>query len=313
MNSVIKSSWMSLAMLASSAMSLQASVLLYEGFGYGLADNATINGATATGTGVQGNWTVTNTGAGAASSLYKTSDLSFGSSFVTNGGGSLRLNATYSGGNTVSSATVNLSNTASGTIWGSYLANFATIGSANGGSFLAGVATAPDGATSSLKSGVLSNTNPTDRKLADGYDTSTTASGNFAFAQNTTYLFISRFTNVGTALSVGTTGVGTTWALTLAQYETWLAGGATEAGLDSNYSVRVFDTATTGTFSYDSNGHLTLRADAPDNNGSSMTLNVDELRFGTTLADVYVVPEPSVSLLGLAAGVICFSRRQRKA
>lgn len=303
-----------LAVLASTAMSLQASVLLYEGFSYGLADNATINGVAATGTGVQGNWTVTNTGAGAASSLYKTAGLDFGSNFVTSGGGSLRLNATYSGANTVNSATVNLSNTATGTIWGSYLANYTAIGTANGGSFVSGVATAADGATSSLKSGVASNALATDRKLANGYDTATTVSGNFAFATGTTYLFISRFTNVGATLGGGTNGVGTTWALTLAQYESWLSGGATEAGLDSNYSVRVNDTATTGTFTYDSNGYLVFRADAPDNNGSSMTLTVDEVRFGTTLADIYAVPEPSVfSSLALAVGVISFSRRRRNA
>jgi len=307
------SSWLTVAVLASTAASLQASVLLYEGFGYGLADNANINGAAATGTGVQGNWTVTNSGGGTASSLYKTGGLDFGSSFVTSGGGSLRLSATYGGTNTVSSATVNLSNTATGTIWGSYLANYTTIGTANAGSFVAGVATAADGATSSLKSGVLSNALAADRKLANGYDTTVNAPTNFAFATGTTYLFISRFTNVGSALSVGSPGVGTTWALTLAQYESWLAGGATEVGLDSNFSAKISDTATTGTFTYDSNGYLVFRADAPDNNGSATTLIIDEVRFGTTLADVYAVPEPSVSLLGLAAGAICFSRRQRKA
>ena len=100
----------------------------------------------------------------------------------------------------------------------------------------------------------------------------------------------------------------------MAQYESWLAGGATEVGLDSNYSVRVNDTATSGAFTYDSNGYLVFRADAPDNNGSSTTLTVDEVRFGTTLADIYAVPEPSVfSSLVFAAGVISFSRRRRNA
>jgi len=311
-SSLTKSSWVTLAALASTAMSLQASVLLYEGFGYGLANNASINGAAATGTGVQGNWTVTNTGT--ASSLYKTSDLSFGSNFATNGGGSLQLSATYNGSNSVSSATVNLSNTGTGTIWGSYLANFTTIGTANSGSFVSGVATGTNGVTSSLKSGVLSNTNDTDRKLSNGYDSTATPSGNFAFATSTTYLFVSRFTNVGTALGGGINGAGTTWALTQAQYESWLAGGATEAGLDSNFSVRVNDALVgSGTFAYDSNGYLVFRSDAPDNNGSAMTVTVDEVRFGTSVADIYAVPEPSTALLSLGAGLIWFSRRRRTA
>lgn len=309
------SSWLVLAMLASTAASLQASVLLYEGFSYGLADNANINGTTATGTGVQGNWTVTKTGTGTTSNVYKTAGLSFGSNFVTSGSGSLRLSATYSGGNTVSSVTVNLSNTATGTVWSSYLLSYSTAGStSNGGSLITGVATAADGATSSLKSGMLSNTSVTALKAANGYDATSTASANFAFVADTTYLFISRFTNVGATLGGGTDGVGTTWALTLAQYESWLAGGATETGLDSNYSARAIDTASAGAFTYDSNGYLVFRADAPDNNGSSMTMTIDEVRFGTELADIYAVPEPSVfSSLALAAGVIGFSRRRRNA
>lgn len=314
MNLLNRSSFLTLAAVASTAMSLQASVLLYEGFGYGLADNANINGAAATGTGVSGSWTVNNSFGtfGSASSVYKTSGLSFGSNFITSGG-SLQVNSRYDGGvNSVSTATVNLSNTATGTIWGSYLASF-SIGNANAGSFLNGIATGSDGANSSLKAGINSNTVPGDRKLTNGYDNSATASATgFLFAPSTTYLFISRFTNVGIALGGPTNGVATTWALTLAQYENWLATGATEAGLDSNYSLRVNDTATTGTFAFNNSGYLVLRSDAPDFNGATMNANVDELRFGTDLADIYAVPEPSVfSSLVLAAGVIGFSRRRR--
>ncbi|WAC21700.1 hypothetical protein OVA24_09910 [Luteolibacter sp. SL250] len=293
---------------------LQAGVILYEGFDYNIANNTSIHGTQATGSGIQGNWTVTNTGPGSPSSTYQTAGLSFGPNFATSSGGSLRLGATYgSGTNVVTTATVSLSATATGTVWGSYLANYTTIGLANGGSMLAGVATTAEGTTSNLKAGVASNTLATDRKLAAGYDNSSTVSGNFAFATGTTYLFISRFTNVGATLGGGTNGVATTWALTLAQYENWLSTGATEAGLDNNYSVRVNDTSTSGTSAFDPTGHLMFRADAPDNNGSSMIAVVDEIRFGTALADVHVVPEPSAVLLGSGAGMIPFLRRRRMA
>jgi len=308
----LKPSWCVFVIAGFTAASVEAGLLLYEGFDYSLANNASIHGTAAAANGVQGNWTVTNTGPGTPSITYQTAGLTFGSNFLTSGGGALRLSATYaSGTNVVTTATVNLSATATGTVWGSYLVNFTTIGLSNGGSLLNGVATTMEGTTSNLKAGVASNTLATDRKLAAGYDNSSAVSGNFAFTTGTTYLFISRFTNVGNTLGGGVNGVATTWALTLSQYENWLSAGATEAGLDGNYSVRVNDTATTGSSAYDPNGHLMLRADAPDNNGSSMVAIVDEIRFGTALADVHVVPEPSSVLIGLAAGVIPFIRRQR--
>lgn len=301
---------------AASIASSQASLLLYEGFNYGVADGTTINGVGSTASGTQENWAVNNTiaGGGSASSVFKTSGLSFGSNFTTTSG-ALLMTTSYNGGqNNASAATVKLNVSTTGTLWGSYLVNFTSIGLASNGSFLAGIgssATPADASAVNFKSAMISNAAPTDRKLANGYDPASTASTNFQFLTGTTYLFISKYTNVGTALSAGTTGVGTTWALTLAQYETWLAGGATEGTLNANSSIRVSDAAvTSGTFSFDQGGYLTLRADAPDNNGSQLVATVDELRFGTALGDVYVVPEPSVALLGLGSGLLAFRRRR---
>ena len=218
-----------LAAFGATLASSPASLLLYEGFDYGVADATSINGVASNATGTQGAWAVNNTipSGGGASSTYRTSGLTFGSSFQTSAG-ALRLSATYSGQNAASAATVQLNTTATGTVWSSYLGSFTTISLVNGGSLLAGIGSSAlpvDSNSMNFKSGLISNAAATDRKLANGYDPGV-STVNFNLATGTTYLFISKYTNVGTALSAGTTGVGTTWALTQAQYETWLAGGA---------------------------------------------------------------------------------------
>lgn len=52
--------WTGLALVMLSVADVDAVVLVYEGFDYSLANNATINGVSATGFGLQGSWAVTN-------------------------------------------------------------------------------------------------------------------------------------------------------------------------------------------------------------------------------------------------------------
>ena len=90
--------WTGLALVMLSVADVDAVVLVYEGFDYSLANNATINGASATGFGLQGNWAVTNdlpkngSNSGSASSVYQTSGLSFGTAFAPTEAGSVKLN-----------------------------------------------------------------------------------------------------------------------------------------------------------------------------------------------------------------------------
>lgn len=307
-----------LGALLLAAPSLQATLLVYEGFNYGLADNATIHNAAGTGTGTQGNWTVTNvTG---SSSVYQTTGLSFGSNFLTSAGGAFKQSSTWSTANTnQTTATLRLDTTTTGTLWSSYLVSYTTISTSNGGFARQGVSTDTAGTTVNLLSQVYSNTLASDRKLGSGYDATPTASSNTAFATGTNYLFISSFTNVGTALSAGTTGVATTWVFTQTGYDNWVTvGGSSQSALDTYAFKKMADAAvTSGTYGFDSVGYLTFQTNSPDQGGHNFTAIYDELRYGTELSDVVsAVPEPSTyaAIFGtLTLATAAFRRRSRSA
>ena len=287
-----------------SVADVDAVVLVYEGFDYSLANNATINGASATGFGLQGNWAVTNdlpkngSNSGSASSVYQTSGLSFGTAFAPTEAGSVKLNTNYNWSrNARTTATIPLDATASGTVWCGYLVNYATIGNANGGYAREGIATSSGGAAINLASQLTSNQLASDRKLAVSYDNTLSSSGNIPFATGTTYLYLSKYTNVGLPLSGSQTGVATTWVMTQPQFETWVAGGASEATLGANATVSMADAATTGTYGFDTTGFLALQADAPDYNNYQVVAIYDEIRYGTKLKDVYNPDPPATQII----------------
>src|SRR5690606_839263 len=120
-----------------------------------------------------------------------------------------------------------------------------------------------------------------------------------------TYLVISKFTNVGTALSAGSPGVATNWYLTQTDFDSWVTdGGQLESALDSYAFKKQTDTQTSGTFSLDENSYLGLRSDAPNQNGFVTAATFDEIRYGTDLASVYAaIPEPS-TCAGIAGAIM---------
>ncbi len=300
--------------------SLQAGVLVLESFNYGAV---AVNGVAAIGTGLTGSWTATNTvlGSGSASSVFSGTGLTFGANYATSNG-ALITSSTYNGNNSFTTATVQLSPSAAtiGTLWSSYLINWGGIGLAGNGSTLTGIggsAAPADNTNIFLRSQMASNTLASDRKIGSGYDATATISGNTALAIGTTYLYVSKYTNVGTPLSAGTTGVATTWILTVDQYNAlYTSGSLTEAGLNGVGAVtqKISDPAiTTGNYAFDGTRYLTLKADAPDSNGLQTNATWDEIKYGTDIGDVIgVVPEPSaVSLIGLALGSLGLRRRER--
>lgn len=303
--------------VAGATTSSQATLLVQESFNYGGSAISNMNGVAETGTGLQGNWTVTNAlpSGGLASSAYQTTGLTFGSNYGTTSGGALLSTTRFSGSNAATTATVQLDVNATGEVWGSYLVSYNTISSSNGGFAQEGIATSAAGTTINLTSMMQSNTLATDRKLQVGYDSSVTSSiSNTAFLTGTTYIYISKYTNVGTAPTVGTPGVATTWVMTQAQYDLWVTGGATELTLTANSLVTRTETVTSGSaILFDNTGFVTLKTDAPNTNNAQVVAIFDEVRYGTTLSDVYsAVPEPSATALLFGAGVsVLLFRRKR--
>jgi hypothetical protein len=306
--------------------SLKATLLVYEGFDYGSSAITNINGTASTAgtgsaTGTQGTWTVTNVlpSGGSASSAYQTTGLSFGTNFATSSGGALLQTSKYSGTNAQSVATLQLNTTATGTVWSSYLVNYTNIDLASGGSGQAGLSGTASGASTYFSASLSSNTTVASRVVGARYD-ATASTGASSLATGTTYLFLSRLTNVGVNLTASITGVMTTWVFTQSGYDTWVTtGGGLESNLNTYaFKVQADSAVTTGIYNLDSTSYLTLKTDAPDSNNSQTIAIYDELRYGTDLTDVTsAIPEPSTyaAIFGALAlcGATCRRRRSRNA
>lgn len=296
------------------AVEARASLLVYESYnGY---NNASLTGQAATGTGLTGSYAFNGTSS-TQSFTVQTGGLAFGSLNSTSGksvrGSSTDLGAT---------SEVKLALAASpviGTLYSSYLINFITLSSAGGlGELRAVSATGDTGGSSRFRSAADQTGNST-ATPGNAYD-STFTSGANNLTVGTTYLVVGRFTNVGTALSVGTSGQGTTFIMTAAQYASFLAGGADDNYLDSasvgslasNITAKAVDAPVTGgTLGFASNNFIQVGIAASSTTNGTQSFDYDEVRFGTTLSAVTQVPEPGVVSLLAAAGLV-LARRRRK-
>lgn len=287
---------MSAFLFAASAVPSQAALLVYEGFNY--TTGSTLNTITPNASTVGLNKTTAYAGNGVANYTVQ-SGLAFGP--LTTSGGSISA----TGPTAVGAAKLSL-NSYVGTLWSSYLVNFSSFSSVDRG----------DGALSRVSNDTSNNgerfNSYADSRTPSGSPTSNlgisyNAASNITVGStglelNTTYILISRFTNVGSSIPAGT-GTGTLYALTLSQFNSFLSAGGTESYLDS---------ATIGTGA----SNVTGRVSNTNNNNTPTTywfqstnyaqfVNVndsvtfDELRYGSTLTDVVPVPEPQT--LGLAA------------
>ena len=103
----------------------------------------------------------------------------------------------------------------------------------------------------------------------------------------------------------------TTYALTASQFDTFILNGGTEAFLDTlgNYTYKVVDTSdTAGTDDFATGNFLNMVS-------VTGVGKFDEIRYGSTLADVTPTSIPEPTILGLtvaACGVILVWNRQRK-
>ncbi|WPJ95185.1 hypothetical protein SH580_17320 [Coraliomargarita algicola] len=322
--------------LALSAFTLAAStasadLLVYEGFNYGGSDTA-INGiavgggavgltgsyATATGTSGSGN---------TQASTYLATGLSFSNLSTT--GGSLQQSVipkidltkeyVYS--------SVALDTSATGDIYGSMLVNIATSELTLGGdSSNSGISDLRVQDSSNLTGNANSSMLTTAKRASQAgvkagasYTANGPISGSNAINTNQTYLFITRYTNVGLAGG----GTANLWVLDETQYDLWQADGGSEIDL-ATYALMETSNSGTDTIAFDATksirvgtGEFNLDFNSGSANYSNLgelTVTYDEIRYGSTLGDVVVVvPESSQYSLILGALLACFvgARRRR--
>lgn len=133
-----------------------------------------------------------------------------------------------------------------------------------------------------------------------------------------TYMAIGIFTNVGTALSAGDPGTASVYVLDEAQFENFVANGRSELNLIGRSTgtgedeVFAFSTQslTSGTYHFASGNFLGLSTFI-DSGGGSVTGTYDELRWGTSLDSITVIPEPgTLALVGLSLVALAIFRRR---
>ncbi len=215
---------MSAVLLAASFVPSQAALLVYEGFNYttGSALNTITPNASTTGL----DKTTAYGGSGVANYTVQ-SGLTFGS--LTTTGGSI---SSAAGVTAVGAVKLSLTSYV-GTLWSSYLVNFSSVSNAAVG----------NGALTRVSNDASNNgerfNSYADSRIPSGSPTtnlgiaynaaSNITVGTTSLSLNTTYILISKYTNVGSAINSGT-GTGTLYALSLSQFNSFIAQAARSPG-----------------------------------------------------------------------------------
>lgn len=290
------------------ANSSQAALLVYEPFDYNTG--MTLNNVTPNGSTVGLSTTTAYSGNGAQNYTVQAAGLSF-AGLPTSGG-----SVSFGTGTNVAAGQFDLgASPYTGTLFASYLVTLSSRGGAAGNG--AGVRVADNNTTGGDRFNIQADSRQeTSTEVGINYGASTggvTHTG-VALNLNTTYLIIARFTNVG-QISDSNPGIASIYALTEAQFGNFLLGGASESYLDgatigggaSGITARAHDDpVTTGSIYHFATGHYFALVSVGDAG------RFDEVRYGSTLADVTAVPEPSSVLLALGgvAGLLVIQRRR---
>lgn len=289
------------------SQSSQAILLVHESFsGYNHAAN--LGGQAASGTGFAGNWE--SISGGAYDALHRTgaSGLSFNG--IASSGGALPFASAQT---RLTGVAFSLSSvpTAGSTVYSSYLVNLTTIGGTDSG---VGIRISPVSAISTSAHGGTfadSRANDTAGIAYDGtFNPANTATGTTPLATGQTFLIVSSFSNVNNG---NTSGTATLHAFSQAQYASYLSSGNTFADYIAAASI-----GQAGNQIWASSSQTATYDNTIDNSDyfqiltRTTTGTIDEIRYGTTFADVLPVPEPSQTLLAASALFISAIRRKRR-
>lgn len=281
--------FLSLALLFASTS--RGSLLIYEGFNY--TAGSTLSTITPNSSTIGFDQSTAYAGTGVGNYTVQASSLTFGSLQTTGG------SVSFPTGTSVASGKLSLASSYTGTLWSSYLVTLSIQGGATLDGALMRISDSTGNAGERFNSFADSRSNSTN--VAVGYDATSAATGN-SLTTFTTYILISKFTNVGTGLTTTTTGQSSIWALTEAQFGNFIQGGGTEAYLNA---ATITGTAA-GVTARGSDANVTSSTYSLTTGSFAALVSVndvgafDELRFGTTLADVTPIPEPAA--LGIIAG-----------
>lgn len=245
--------------------------------------------------------------------------LSFGD-LVTNGG-SLLVTAT---GNPNTIGTQLAVPAVTGDLFQSYLVNISQYSSSTSAPAGIGmnIANALNGAGSNGRFQALADISTANtQRVSAVYGGGAGSPATTGLEEGKTYLILAKFSNVGTTLSTTNRGYAYLWALDLDQFNTFKVDGITEdelnaatIGTDSaSVTARYVSSAvTSGTYTFDSTKFLTLVGWGSTGATTRQIATLDEIRYGTTLADVTpVVPEPATLTLLVLSGLAVVRRRTR--
>jgi hypothetical protein len=275
--------------------SLSATLYVYEGFDYSLADSTSMDGVTTNATGLSGTYDDNSSG---GSATYSSTGLTFGSNYLTTTGGSLYQTASGTSSYTVLVADISATVSESTTIWSSFLVQIEEFSTE--GAVKVRLRYDDNGTTRFLSTVDASGDS---QNTAVGYDSSETESSS-SLTAGITYLVLSSYTNVGDSEG----GDATQWIFTLDGYESWLStGGGLEDTLSDYAYSTITDSGTTKSFATQINFVL------GGSGTGTESAYIDELRYGSSLSDVIAVPELATFalFLGLFSGAVLLVRRRR--
>ncbi|MDR1283166.1 MAG: PEP-CTERM sorting domain-containing protein [Opitutaceae bacterium] len=305
----------SLFVVLAGASSVQAGLLVYEGFD-GYTPGAGLEGSTPNENTVGLDTTrayVDDSENPRYTDTVLADGLTFGS--LRTSGGALGFSNTGGTGIEPSVGTnvigAYLSSDASGytgDLWNSYLVNLAIQGDLPGDGMGIRIGSSP--ATSNSGFNSWADSRNSSENVGVGYNFGHTRgeTGAAGLELDTTYIIISCFTNAGVALSGSVNGTATLWALTEAQFADFLATGGDETALaNALVTATTSQTVNSGTQTFAGAFGFVSVNDAG---------TIDELRWGSSLESVIPVvpvPEPATValVLGMGAGLLGMACRLR--